>query len=309
MFSLILILKNFIDTNYFDNLIIHNVLIKLFKLLILFGVLAFFIKLYPTKNYSQLNKGTFPFFEPSHYVLSIAPFLFYFINSDSNKKIKIFYFILFISFLSVVNNLTLLLVIIMSLFFLLRTRKQYFFSLLFIIPIIIFFVILNLDYYSSRIIQNDTENLSALVWIQGWENALIMFKNTYGLGVGFQQFGISGLAGEATDTIAILRASEENSTLNQLDGGTLGAKIIGEFGVIGILIIILLSRISILSIIKIKKDIKIRNNPIYLFSLCILSSYIIEIFARSMSYISHSMFLFLFALIFYIDYSIKKIES
>ena len=155
-------------------------------------------------------------------------------------------------------------------------------------------------------IQNDSENLSALVWMQGWENAWLMLKNTYGLGVGFQQFGINGLSGHATETIAYLRASEENSTLNQLDGGTLGAKIVGEFGILGIAIVFFLTRISILSIIRIKNDLSIMNNSIYLFSLCVISIYLIELFARSMSYISHTTFLFLFALTNYYDFRIKK---
>jgi hypothetical protein len=155
---------------------------------------------------------------------------------------------------------------------------------------------LNLEYYSSRLIQNDSENLSTLVWIQGWENSILMLKQTWGLGVGFQQFGIGGLKGAATDAIAILRANEDNSTLNQLDGGTLGAKIIGEFGVFGVIAIIWLLKNCIISFIRLKSR-KIANlEPIEIFYLCIMISFFVELFVRSMSYISNSMFFLILAL-------------
>jgi hypothetical protein len=296
MYTSILVFKNLFDLNFFTNYIINKTIISMFKLIVFFGVVAFFLNISPNIKYSQLNKGVFPFFEPSHFGLSVSPFLFYYINSNINKFSKAFFLFIFISFLVVINNLTILVVTVFAIFFMLKGKKEYFLGFVLLFPTLILIIFNNVDYYSSRMIQNDSDNLSTLVWLQGWENALIMFKRTFGLGVGFQQFGIGGLSGNATEAISILRAGDENSTLNQLDGGTLGAKIIGEFGLIGIIVVVYITKLCVLSIYRLKFDDRVKFNSIQLFSLCIISSFLIEIFVRSMSYISNPMFFFLMAL-------------
>lgn len=296
MFHLVLIIRNLFETNYFNNIIADKAFILIFKVFLFLGISSFVFNIVPFVKYSQLNRGVFPFFEPSHYVLSISPFLLYFLTSQVRNREKYFYYFIFSSFLLFVNNLTLLITCIIVLSLSLKKRSHYLLGIIFIIPILVLIVMLNLEYYSSRLIQNDSENLSTLVWIQGWENSILMLKQTWGLGVGFQQFGIGGLKGAATDAIAIIRANDDNSTLNQLDGGTLGAKIIGEFGIFGVLAIIWLLKNCIISFIRLKSRKLANLEPIEIFYLCILVSFFVELFVRSMSYISNSMFFLILAL-------------
>ncbi len=180
---------------------------------------------------------------------------------------------------------------------LLFKKKRHTFIFILFIPFL-FFIIQNLEYYSSRLNTSSDDNLSTLVWLQGWENAFINFTETYGFGVGFQQFGINGLKGNATEAIAYLRASEGNTTLNQLDGGTLGAKIFGEFGFFGLILIYFLTSLSLKSFFKLRRMTNTNNLHLKTFSLCVFSVFIFELFVRSMSYISNNVVLLIVALIY-----------
>lgn len=90
----------------------------------------------------------------------------------------------------------------------------------------------NLQYFIDRIpfLGPETENLSRLVWIQGWENAGLSIWNSFGFGGGFQQFGIATARGDAANALEILGVGG----LNALDGGTTGSKIVGELGLFGL---------------------------------------------------------------------------
>lgn len=70
--------------------------------------------------------------------------------------------------------------------------------ILYFSPLVVLLVVLNsgnLDYYTSRVnVSSDNQNLSTLVYFSGWERAYLNVKETFGLGVGFQQFGVIGIA-------------------------------------------------------------------------------------------------------------------
>jgi hypothetical protein len=90
------------------------------------------------------------------------------------------------------------------------------------------------DYFLDRLDFNiDSVNLSALVFLQGWQLLDESLRNTMGWGLGIQQLG-SGY----TNTLASYRINQiMGHDVNLLDGGFLFAKMGSEFGVFGLVII------------------------------------------------------------------------
>jgi hypothetical protein len=307
--TLIYFSSTFFVTFIYSNIIyLNNILIYLFIVFYSFGCLSIFFGTNVLPSYDTLNRGIFPFFEPSHFILSISPFLFYFFISEVKKVFKFFVLIISFAFLFYVNNLTMLLILSSSAFFLFRKKSQTIFLFIFVSIGVFLIFNLNSEYYTSRIDTSNDDNLSTLVWLQGWENAFINIKETYGLGVGFQQFGVNGLKGSATEAIAYLRSGDENQTLNQLDGGTLGAKILGEFGVFGMIFILFLFYKSFTSFIKLRKMIYNHSSSLYIFSLCVYSVFLFELFVRSMSYISNNIVLLFLVFLIPSKFLINKNE-
>jgi hypothetical protein len=103
------------------------------------------------------------------------------------------------------------------------------------------------------IIFSDSDNLSVLVLLSGYERAYLGFFDNFGLGVGFQQMGVVGPLGSIQEKMALKLNAEG---LNLFDGGTFFSKIVVEFGVFG-LVAVLAYILCFSRIIK-----KIKNNQI-----------------------------------------------
>lgn len=237
------------------------------------------------------HKPVFLFSEPSHLTLIAGSFLMYYIYS---RLIKWFYIGGFFLFWALyIQNFTMLLTLIAIL--LLSFRINY--MLIFLGLIIsgsLFLLNFNTDYFTSRLIFSvDNANLSTLFLMQGWENAFLSIKETYGLGLGFQQLGTAVISvGEVSEQLNLLSFGE----LNTFDGGTLAAKIIAEYGVIGFIIILnFLKRayksFFFLKKIKVNKSSNISNLAV--FGHCVNIFFIIELFVRGVGYFSPGVFIYL----------------
>jgi hypothetical protein len=88
------------------------------------------------------------------------------------------------------------------------------------------------EYVIDRIIFSpNTTNLSALVFMSGFERAYETLASGYIVGMGFQQMGFIGPAGHFIDSITQITNGNQ---LNLYDGGTLASKLIVEFGLFGV---------------------------------------------------------------------------
>lgn len=253
------------------------------------------------------HKPVFLFSEPSHFTLVAGSFLMYYIYTRSIWWTYIAVFFLFWALH--IQNLTMLLTLIIT--SLLIIKSKHIFIALLIIVSGIFLFNLNLDYFASRLIFSvDNENLSTLFLMQGWENAFLSIKETYGLGIGFQQLGIALTSiGEIYEQVNLLSSGE----LNSFDGGTLAAKIIAEYGVIGILITLILVKRAYQSFLKLRKlkglnlSEKVNYNQLSnidsltTFGDCVNVFFVIELFVRGVGYFSPGLFIYL------IMYFYKKI--
>ncbi|MCP3429122.1 hypothetical protein [Opacimonas viscosa] len=201
-------------------------------------------------NISQ-SKSMFFFSEPSHYILVLLPFtLFYMIKQASVHKVFFLVFILIVFSLLIESVLS-----VFGVIFLIYIRFYYSAFVRYIFPLIVLLIFYGVsisnnefyEYYSSRVsLTSDSTNLTALVYMSGWERVYIGILESYGFGFGFQQMGIAGPSGEFRSILNGLNAHG----LNLTDGSFLFSKLVFEFGAIG-LIVTLFYLLSIHKFIKI----------------------------------------------------------
>lgn len=236
---------------------------------------------------STATKAVVFFNEPSHYSLSFLPFLFYRImTADFRAQIGLicigFVLALLLESLTLIVGTTLICLVV------LRTRHLLLFS-----PVVaVALIYLSLDYYADRLDFSDgSDNLSTLVFLSGWERAYLNLRETYGLGVGFQQFGIIGDQGRISDIIVMLIGNR----LNVLDGGSVGAKFIGEFGLLGLIVLMTYLAVLLKNLLMLRKLAHApaaQLEPQWVFFNACFTMFSIDLFVRGISYFSPSGLLF-----------------
>lgn len=212
----------------------HKFVVRFFWFLTILGFLFSFAY----SNGLLYRKMLFFFYEPSHYALVFSPFIIYIFSSEKNLIYTAFIFIILLFLGVLLKNLVFFIILLIVLF--MRFRTAFFRFAIF--PIIIFcslFYIINTDsefanYFSERLVFNsDSENLSLLVYLSGFERIYLSLIESYGLGFGFQQMGLVGPTGVFQESLDMLNANG----LNIEDGSFLASKIIFEFGIFGIVTI------------------------------------------------------------------------
>lgn len=240
-----------------------------------------------------LAKPSFLFQEPSHYAIVLAPFLIFVCSycRERNKLVAISSLTFFFAISIYVENMTLLVSVILAFTVYSRTKLY----LLFVVIVgLVFFIYFysgsEIAYFSSRLnISSQSDNLSSLVFLQGWQNAFLTLSDmpNYYLGAGFQQFGVNTAAGDATDAIFMLTGSE----LNRYDGGSVAPKVIGEFGLFGIGILIAYTIYGVKMFYSIRHG-AFRNNPKLLFSASVIVGCFIEMYIRGTGFFSPTITMF-----------------
>jgi hypothetical protein len=245
-------------------------------------------------SYSKYAKAIFPFAEPSHYAITMAPFYIFYITE---KKVKGVIVTILLLIAGLILPSLILLVLSGLMLSMVVLKSKYRLILLVITVTLLFFVImLTLDkigYFTERlIIASSSKNLSALVYLQGWEESFNALIDTKGVGLGFQNLGKQS-PGIIAEKINILAGKYKNRS----DGGFLAAKLIGEFGIIGLLIVIsvtiriVISYFNLVKFRKIKKERSIK----YYFADSVIVAFGFELFLRGYGYFTSGVFLFICA--------------
>lgn len=148
-----------------------------------------------------------------------------------------------------------------------------------------------MNYLDSRIPKKNSHNLSVLYLLSGWERALINLKNTYGYGIGFQQLGFESNFGYFQEKLINILGSP----MGLRSGGSVGSKIISEFGIFGLFFIIfyIYKAFTILLIIRSRSIKIVKDNSTDLLMLCIFTSYGFSLFLRGVGYFNIAGFLFI----------------
>lgn len=203
------------------------VLFVLFCFLVLIGVVKFFY-IPDFLGYNLRPKSVFPFSEESHYALALGVVALSLTAGSSFKVGLGVVSILFV--LSVLYpSLTLLVFSFLGLFVLSLRYIVFFFCSLGVSLVIASFL-LSHEYFSTRLDFENSGNLTTLVFVQGVE--LIRATLSVGLGgVGFQMLGGPDTPSlDVSESIYIITGRY----MNLDDGGFLAAKIISEFGLLGV---------------------------------------------------------------------------
>jgi len=138
----------------------------------------------------------------------------------------------------------------------------------------------------------DTENLSSLAYVQGWEAAWGNFSRTHGLGLGFNMMGCHPLPDGAAHEILVLRGIPE---LNADDGTFQFSKIVSETGIFGILFYIAIVRWWLLLEKRIRTLTDDTERCVAATQSAIIFCFITSSFVRGGSYFSGAILLWLVA--------------
>lgn len=247
----------------------------------------------------------FPFLEPSHYALYFGPLAFIYITIQSSAFKKAGGILLLIGMSISIPNTTLLTYACLSILMLVfnfRT-KTLFLAFPIFITVMIYgtSAVLSNEYFSKRldVAADSNQNTTTLVYLQGVQDAINSLSMTNGLGLGFQMLGTQPPS-EYSYSIAKVM-SDVNGELNRQDGGFLGAKIISEFGIIGLGVVLLFGIFCAKSFVRIRKLTRENSDTSKTKSIifnCIVATFCIEMFVRGYGYFSPGFYLFLVA-VFY----------
>ncbi len=242
----------------------------------------------------EIRKPVLFFSEPSSYALGFAPFLLYMVVM-SEPKVRFLWVSMAYSIALALESFTL--IIATSLVILLTLPLKHFLFLVPALAIVFLASSVDVNYYSSRAdISEDNENLSSLVYVSGWERASLSLKDTFGLGLGFQQFGVVGQQGQVMDVLDGLGAKD----LNRLNGGAVAPKFIGEFGVLAVIMLFIYIFYFAKYFIWLRNicldKISCQDNRKCFFTSCFLM-FSLDLFVRGSGYFAAEGFLFLASLI------------
>jgi hypothetical protein len=95
------------------------------------------------------------------------------------------------------------------------------------------FIVPTIARVAGIMMPTETENISSLVYVQGWQDAWFNFRRTYGLGLGLNMMGCSPLPDvPARFGLTLIGLGG----LNAEDGSFLFSKIVSETGIFGIIL-------------------------------------------------------------------------
>lgn len=157
---------------------------------------------------------------------------------------------------------------------------------------------LDLSYYADRLDFDwvNSNNISSLVYVQGWQMLQEALNKTYGWGLGFQQLGVVYTNVPASIRLNALLGRDANLQ----DGGFILSKLGGEFGLLGAALIAIYVYVAARSFIKLRSAALGRSalSDGELFARSCVVGYTIEIIIRGSSYFTGTFVLMLAGLLY-----------
>ena len=185
-------------------------------------------------NYGEYSQNVFPFSEPSHFAIFCGPLIAVgFFLAGWKTKLILSGMLWLGAFLLPNLTLAVLALLISAIYLCVITRR-----LALIIPILTLLALMAqmIDlvnflptHFLDRLNFADAENVSTLVYLQGWERSALSLETTNGLGVGFQNLESLESGQTGARLFDVLQAEK-----NLKDGGFLLSKLVGEFGIFGL---------------------------------------------------------------------------
>lgn len=241
-------------------------------------------------GYDHFVKSVFLFYEPSHYATVFGViFIGYLCLCKNAEQFLVLSITVFIAMY--LPSVTLLLYVLLFLFCNYRGIAGYLFILIFISMAVIYTVFIDpnlTNYFLSRVmLSEDNNNLSALVYMQGWADAVKSFNETNGLGLGFQ------MAGQNEPSQIGERIYQIAGMYKNRDGSFIASKLIIEFGVIGLILVAIYTYFLFQYIIRFKNISCVKEKVLS----GVFIGYSVEMFVRSNAYFAFGSTLFLISLL------------
>jgi hypothetical protein len=220
--------------------------------------------------------------------LFFGPIVGYLVIYSKTEKKRFYFLFAGIVVALIVKNMTLLVTMVILAVFVYH---------IYVVPILLIggagiYFFADIEYFLSRLDfknMQSTNNLSTLVYAKGFQLMEEGLRMSDGLGIGFQQLGFVDVRTEIGDyLIKVLDGLE----LNSRDGGFTAAKLVAEFGIVGILVIATYLYYLVKQWFCFKKlslnSISAQDALFYASIITIFS----EIFFRGIGYFTATMFLF-----------------
>lgn len=271
---------------------ILKVVVILFLSFGLFGVL---LKI-NSFGYEGYPKSIFFFYEPSNYAMNVSPFIMASLYAIKNK---IYGLVCLLVYLIIAVNVQSLVMVVFWLFGVLLffyDSWNKFFLIFFILIFLMFslFFLPDVEYYTSRLyIAEDSDNLSALVYLQSWHEICQSLIDSNGLGLGFQKAGTNqptDVAEKIYDMVGFYK--------NRNDAGFLMAKIVIEFGFLGLFVILVYS----FKVVNFFVNVNANNLFIRFFKSMSMLTFL-ELYFRGFGYFTFGMFLIFSCAIYLYSYN------
>lgn len=223
--------------------------------------------------------------EPSHLAFSIFPPILLTIHSK-NKSIFIFGIIasIILLFLSASSTLILILIISVISFSYTRLSISFFFitAMLFIFSLTMYSTIYESNSFMQfqikiqQILNGGARNLSSLIYLQGWYDAIHNLTRTWGIGLGFNMMGCEPFPVHSIRSIV----NDMNFYgLNSQDGSFLFSKGLSEMGIFFLIFITAIIFFCIRVVINSKNMLK--TNRVYLSKCLMLITFLVSSIFRS----------------------------
>lgn len=175
----------------------------------------------------EFAKPVFPFTEPSHFALSASPFFLYYCVT-SRGSVRLLALAAGLLAALTLQNLTMLSAVAVTV---LVCARPVMLGVL-AVPLLLAVPALDLQYFAARLdFSPESDNLSALVFVQGWQLIGESLTTSRFWGLGFQQLGVYGTQVEFADLINALVGEDFNLS----DGGFGFSKLVSEFGLFGLI--------------------------------------------------------------------------
>ena len=254
--------------------------------------------------------------EPSHLVLFTLPFFAYrLLNGHVSKSILVIIAIyLFYAF-------SLSLLVALASIFLVKilctqraglNLKMMYYLCLIIVSLMFILPEFDTSYVDDRffgligdsgLVGDQVENLSSIVWLNGWSQGYESMTETLGLGLGFNQMACGRFysVGMFSDIVSSLLGGD--TILNAEDGSFMASKLVAELGVIGIFVVGFVMYRCILIIrrfTRIKRGLLVGDVDLVTLQVSGAISLLIMLFVRNTGYFSLNVIL-AFSLLF-LDY-------
>lgn len=223
-------------------------------------------------------KPVFPFTEPSHLALVFVPMLMY-CSVASRRLGRIVMLLLGAGVAAGLQNLTLVVGVVLVACVCLRSLALPALA----VALGLLATQLDLSYYVERLdFSGEVQNLSNLVYVQGWQLLGEALERSIGWGLGFQQLGLQGSNTAAADLIFVLLGDYANV----LDGGFTFAKLGSEFGLFGLALTVVYLAYAWQAVrgLRLAARGAAPANASVVFAQCVLVSYCIELFVRGAGY-------------------------